>query len=260
MKKIACLLGIAFICLVIFLAGIKIRSLSYADEGPKLAVRWEGFYHDYNFRDVGFSLNECLGSTFFEKDIILRSAGWFSGWSCDGVGNPDTIFSLNYAPKKAERYFCQGDNGKTIGRYYNPNIKLNDLEFPAAWEDENMRTAACAFLDGIFQEIAQDRKTLLHCDAGRDRTGTITALIAALVAEKHNRLNDQMLNAIECDYRKTPSLNPEKYGRMKNFITYLQTQGGVASFLKKQCGIDDTQMNRLVNNLTHLNKNSPPEN
>jgi hypothetical protein len=182
---------------------------------------------------------------------MLRSAGWFSGWSCDGVGNPDTIFSLNYSPQKAERYFCQGDDGKTIGRYYNPTVKLNDLEFPAAWADEHMKTAACAFLDGIFQEIAQEKKTLLHCDAGRDRTGAIAALIVALVAEEHNQLNDPMLNAIECDYRKTPSLDPQKYGRMKQFIEHVQTQGGVSMFIQKQCGIDDALMSRVAKNLTH---------
>lgn len=221
------------------------------DDGQKLAVRWEGFYHDYNFRDIGGSLNECLGETVFRTDLMLRSAGWFSGWSCDGVGNPDTIFSLNYSPKKAERYFCQGDDGKIIGRYYNPNIKLNDLEFPATWTDENMKTATCAFLEGIFQEIAQEKKTLLHCDAGRDRTGTMAALIVALVAEQHNRLNDHMLNAIECDYRKTTSLNPQKYGRMKQFIKYVQTQGGVTTFLQKQCEIDDALVHQVTKNLTH---------
>ncbi len=259
MKKIATLLGIAFICLTLFLIGIKVRSLSYSDDGQKLAVRWEGFYHDYNFRDVGVSLNECLGKPFFRTDIMLRSAGWFSGWSCDGVGNPDTIFSLNYSPKKAERYFCQADNGKTIGRYYNKNVKLNDLEFPAAWDDENMRTAACAFLDGIFQEIAQEKKTLLHCDAGRDRTGAIAALIVGLVAEQNDLLNERMLTAIECDYRKTTSLDPKKYGRMKHFLTYLQKQGGVKMFLQKQCQVDDALLLLVANNLTHSSNRSQAE-
>lgn len=251
MKKPLILLGTAFICLIIFLIGIKIRSLSYSDNGPELAVRWEGLYHDYNFRDVGTSLNECLGETIFRPDVLLRAAGWFSGWSCDGVGNPDTIFSLNYAPEKAERYFCQGESRKKIGRYYNEHIKLNDLEFPATWENKNMRQSVCDFLGGIFLEMKQQKKTLLHCDAGRDRTGTIAALIAGLVAEKSSILNNRMLEAIECDYRKTTSLNREKYGRMKNFVMYLQTQGGVATFLQKQCQLDDSLLLQVANSMIH---------
>ena len=260
MKKFSIFLGIAFFCLVIFLIGIKIRSLSYNDDGQKRAVRWEGFYHDYNFRDMGSSLNECLGETIFRADVMLRAAGWFSGWSCDGVGNPETIFSLNYDPGKAERYFCQSDNGKTIGRFHNTNFKLKDLEFPATWENEQMRSAACAFLGDIFLEVAQEKKTLLHCDAGRDRTGTIAALIAALVAEKNKVLNNRMLDAIECDYRKTTSLDREKYGRMKNFIRYLQTQGGVAMFLQEQCLVDGELLQQVANNLTHPTYGSQLEN
>ncbi|MBU2648024.1 tyrosine-protein phosphatase, partial [bacterium] len=235
MKKSMLLLGTTLVCLVLFLVAIKIRSLRYDDDGPGLAVRWEGFYHDYNFRDVGISLNECLGERVFRPGVLMRAAGWFSGWSCDGVGNPDTIFSLNYSPEKTERYFCQGAEGKTIGRFYNTQIKLNDLEFPATWEDERMRSSVCGFIGGIFREMVAGKKTLIHCDAGRDRTGAITALIAALVAEESRMLDSRMLAAIECDYRKTASLDEQKHGRMKQFITDLQTQGGVAAFLQNQC-------------------------
>jgi len=245
-KKILWVMGVALICLVGYLVAIKIRSLDYADSGPGLAVRWEGFYHDYNYRDVGQSLNKCLGKQVFETGLLLRSAGWFSGWSCDGVGNPDTIFSLNFAPKKGKRYFCQGDQGKTIGRYTNPDIKLNDLEFLTSWDNERMRQPVCRFLEEIFEEMRLRRKSLIHCDAGRDRTGAVTALIVGLSAEANQMLTPRMLDAIECDYRKTRSLDEHKYDRMKHFIEELQARGGVRAFLTTQCQLDTDLMMQVA--------------
>jgi hypothetical protein len=46
------------------------------------------------------------------------------------------------------------------------------------------------------------------------------------------------LDAIECDYRKTESLDPEKYGRMADFIQSLKGRGGIQSFISKNCNID----------------------
>lgn len=237
-KRLFMLFGVSFAALLIFMLFIKVRSFDNPGRGPGLAIRWEGFYHDYNFRDVGQSMNDCLGSPIFQTGLLTRSAGWFSGWSCNGVGNPDLIFSLNYSPKKEERYFCQGPNGKTIGRYTNPEIKLSDLEFPKNWDNEQLREPACLFIREILQAIELGKKSLVHCDAGRDRTGTISALLVAMAAEKKGQLNSGMLDAIECDYRKTASLDEAKYGRMKRFIQYLQTEGGIHTFLTRRCHLE----------------------
>ena len=78
---------------------------------------------------------------------------------------------------------------------------------------------------------------LIHCDAGRDRTGVISALLIAMASEKAGLLDEKMINAIECDYRKTQSLAKEKYGRMSNFIRNLINRGGVSEFLLEQCNL-----------------------
>ena len=103
-----------------------------------------------------------------------------------------------------------------------------------------MREPTCQFLDNILPSMQAGQKTLLHRDAGRDRTGTISALLAAMAAKAKGALNGEMLNAIECDYRKTELLVPEKYGHIERFICKINEQGSVATFLQNQCGIPKT--------------------
>lgn len=78
---------------------------------------------------------------------------------------------------------------------------------------------------------------LIHCDAGRDRSGAISALLIAMAAEKAGLLDEMMINAIECDYRKTESLVEEKYGRMTNFIGHIVNSVGVREFLIQRCNL-----------------------
>lgn len=249
MKRILKLIGVFFVVLFIYAAWVKYRSLDYNDGGPPLAIRWEGFYHDMNFRDVGKSINQCLGSNALREGVLLRAAGWFSGWSCDKVGNPDVIYSLNYSPAKEERYFCHEEEGKNIGRYFNPTVKLNDLEFLDNWEDRETRQATCRFLKDIFVSILEEKKVLLHCDAGRDRTGTISALLAGLALESENTLDSNELQAIECDYRKTESLVEEKYGRMEAFLHEIVRKSSVQQFIADQCGVQKEVVQLVAKNL-----------
>ena len=78
---------------------------------------------------------------------------------------------------------------------------------------------------------------LIHCDAGRDRSGAISALLIAMASEKAGLLDERMIRAIECDYKKTQSLAKEKYGRMSNFIRNLINRGGVSEFLIEKCNL-----------------------
>lgn len=243
---------IAIAILILGLSWIKIRSLPFESEKP-LAVRWEGLVKDSNFRDVGSSINQCYGEEILRSGYLLRSNGWFSGWSCDDVGNPDVIFSLNYSPEAAENYFCwdEAQSKPNIGLFLNPEIKLDDLEFMETWEDDKMRAATCRFFDGVFNELINNNKTLVHCSAGRDRTGTFSAVLAALAAEQMGRLDDKMLEAIECDYRKTKSLIPDKFGRMERFIRNIRKNSSVATFISQQCNISLNTIKEAAESLKH---------
>ena len=215
----------------------KFKSLGEEDNEKPLAIRYEGFYHDMNHRDLGLSINDCLDEEIFKNNVVHRSAGWFSGWSCSKVGDPDVIFSLNYSPKNNERFFCHESEEKIIGKFFNDEIVLNDLEFISNWENEKIRIPTCLFYENILNDIIAEKKVLIHCDAGRDRSGAISALLIAMASEKVGLLDERMINAIECDYRKTQSLIEDKYGRMSNFIRDLINRGGVDEFLIQQCNL-----------------------
>ncbi len=251
MKRIFGLLGIVLTVLMLYAGWIKYRSLEHPEGELPLAIRWEGFYHDMNFRDIGSSINSCLGESFLKENVALRSAGWFSGWSCDKVGNPEVIYSLNYSPDRTERYFCQAEDGKNVGRYFNPQIQLSDLEFLENWSDTKTKTAACRFLTDMFVSILEDQKILIHCDAGRDRTGTFSALLIGLAAEADNRLDEKMLDAIECDYRKSKSLSSDKHGRMKDFLHRLQEREGVSKFIEQTCSVSPETVSLVANKMLH---------
>ena len=215
----------------------KFKSLGDEHDEQPLAIRYEGFYHDMNHRDLGLSINDCLDEEIFKNNVVHRSAGWFSGWSCSKVGDPDVIFSLNYSPINKERFFCHESEEKIIGKFFNDEIVLNDLEFISNWENEKIRIPTCLFYENIFLDIIAEKKVLIHCDAGRDRSGAVSALLIAMAAEESGFLDERMISAIECDYRKTASLIEEKYGRMSNFIRNLKNSGGVDEFLIQKCNL-----------------------
>ena len=65
----------------------------------------------------------------------------------------------------------------------------------------------------------------------------MSALIIGLISEKRKLLDKKMMNAIECDYRKTTSLIIGKYGRMKKFLEDISKQGSIESFILRKCSI-----------------------
>jgi len=244
-SKISRFAGYALLVLAVIAIWVKLRSLP-DDGGLPLAIRWEGIANGKNFRDTGSSINNCYGEEILKPDLLMRSNVWFSGWGCFRVGSPDDIYSLNYTPERKERYFCRNFNKNLIGKFYNTETELYNLEFIESWDNELMRKGACGFLTHIFDSLIQQRRTLMHCDAGRDRTGTISALITALVAEELGILDEKMIDAIECDYRKSNGINEGKYNRMRNFISSMRSYGSIAGFLTKKCQIPDSQLKNLV--------------
>jgi hypothetical protein len=224
------------------LAALAVRAavvVVQSRQGPgDLAIRWEGYVNDHNARDLGASLNACLGEPLFRSGLVTRAAQWFSGWSCSEVGAPDVILSLNHKPAVSERYYCRAGDHNVVGLVSDATEELNDLEFLETWNDPVQRASACWYLNEGLAAVAAGRHLLVHCDAGRDRTGTYAALLAGLAAESADRLDARTLDAIECDYRKSESLVRDKYGRMRTFLSALQSRGGVARFLRETCGTD----------------------
>jgi hypothetical protein len=188
-----------------------------------------------NFRDAGLSINECAARKLLPEGKIYRASGFFSGWSCDRVGNPDVIFSLNGSIASNRQSYCRSPEGLKIGVKFQQE-ELNDLEFLTSWTSRpEMVNAVCQFLKAEITNLANDKSSLFHCDAGRDRTGAVIALLAAYQLEMDGNLSDEEISAIECDYRKSQSLDAEKYGRIHNFLYAIRSQNGVRKFLASKC-------------------------
>lgn len=204
---------------------------------PHLNVKPEGAVNDRNFRDAGASFNACLGQKLMREDRVFRAAVWFSGWSCAGVGNPDEVFTLNFDPEDGREYYCRAPDGIKVGRHYNDATELSDLEFLPTWSNAAQRDGFCGLLRASYADVAAGKRILVHCDAGRDRTGTYNALLQALVAESRGALDERVVQAIECDYRRSETLAPAKYGRMAALIAGIRAQSTVAGFLSDQCKI-----------------------
>jgi Tyrosine phosphatase family len=223
------------------------------NERPGLHIAIEGAVLDYNFRDVGTSMNECLQGVDlpvrFREGVLLRSNQWFSGWSCKEVGSPDAIVSLNFKPDRRWDYFCKGAGDKIlVGAHGDQDDELNDIEFVATWEDAQRRSAICGNISLIIESVNSGKRTLFHCEAGRDRTGAVAGLLTALSFEQNGvALDHKSLSAIECDYRKSKSLVPGKYGRVEAFIGEIVTRyRGVSAFLVEQCDLDEVQLREFA--------------
>jgi hypothetical protein len=241
LKILAYLLAAVFVVAALYIARIYYASL---DPGHDLNVKLEGFVIDWNFRDAGASFNTCAGAPRLREGRLFRAAVWFSGWSCSSVGNPDVIYTLNFKPDHPREYFCRAPEGNRIGRHFNTKAELNDLELGQTWDD------ACGFFADSFAHLAKGERVLVHCDAGRDRTGTYAALIEALVSEARAPLDEAAYAAIECDYRRSASLVPEKYGRMQRFLTDVTAKdGSVKSFLVRQCQLDPALIDAVIASL-----------
>ncbi len=235
---------------------------AYQNEQPGYRLEIEGLVKDHNYRDVGDSLNECLQKSYidfrFAENKVSRANKWFSGWSCDNVGNPEMIVSFNYQPKKDWKYYCEQDNGeRLVGYHANFDFEINDIENLSTWNDKKTREVVCAQLKVIIGMVIDDRKTLFHCEAGRDRSGAVAGILGAAAYEgSGHKIDYRFLEALECDYRKSSSLKAYKYGRIGNFImAAIEKEGSFNNFLKNQCQFSEATMVKFAQSMNDTVKN-----
>ena len=94
MKYSFCIFIFLLSLLLIFMFYIKVKSLLGDNSNLSLAIRWEGFYHDMNYRDLGKSINECYGDKIFNENLEIL-VQFFSIF----------IFFLDFPNKKSRKKF-----------------------------------------------------------------------------------------------------------------------------------------------------------
>lgn len=208
------------------------------------SFKWEGLIPGkLNFRDTFESINSCLGRNTLPEGILFRSNEYFSGWSCSKINDPNVILSLNYNDADKEEFYCRNGSRLQSSEHFQSK-ELNDLEFLSTWKNDIEQVkSTCQFLDRAIQALP-NQKILVHCEAGRDRTGAVSALLASLYWEKTQDAvtTPELIGALECDYRKSASLNPSKYGRIQNFLTeIIETYGSTSKFYDFYCHANQSQ-------------------
>lgn len=246
-KKIIFIIAIVAFFLAFIAGGIGyIYKRDKTKYEPKL---WIGIF-DYrlNFRDVGESLNQCLNKTVFNTGLMYRSNKYFSGWSCDKIQNPKKIYSLNYSPWDPHSYYCEKADGSHLNGFHpNTTFEITDIENLDNWKRPEFKETMCSFFRETINDLIQKNSFLFHCDVGRDRTGTFAAMMSMLMLEQKNLSNQEMINAIECDYEKTSALEKHKIGRMKDFMTEMQAKGGISKFIESECKISPNVISQAAN-------------
>ncbi len=206
-----------------------------------LTFKWEGAIPEKtNFRDSVVSFNECYGAKrlhSLESGTLFRSNEFFSGWNCSKVGHPEVILSLNGYPNSGSKNYCRTANSINVGFDFQTS-ELFDLEFLDTWDEHpDFVVSVCKNLDLAQQTLNNQKPLLVHCEAGRDRTGAVTAILLALYLEmQEGRLTPKDVEAIECDYRKSKSIIEEKHGRIANFLQEIEQRfGSISNFVHSYC-------------------------
>ena len=61
-----------------------------------------------------------------------------------------------------------------------------------------------------------------------------------------------MIDAIECDYRKTESLTIEKFGRMETFLKDVSRNESIEDFILEKCSISKNKIESITKKFLNL--------
>lgn len=106
----------------------------------------------------------------------------------------------------------------------------------------------CHYFLSAFTDLSQKNSFLSHCDVGRDRIGDFIAMLIVILLEGTPFYTPEIIDALECDYEKTPSLSSEKVGHIKNFLIEMKAQNGLKKFIQNRCHIPDEVITKARQN------------
>lgn len=120
-----------------------------------------------NFRDVGATINVFAGRSVLREGALLRGGKIDFVDDARSIGNPRFILNLRRGP--------------------DPDLNVPSVQIAADDRQENYESANPAvrrWLTRVLDQLADaaaEPPILIHCAAGRDRTGVVVAAVLASI-------------------------------------------------------------------------------
>jgi hypothetical protein len=183
----------------------------------------------------------------------------------------DDPFAAHGMTREWTPVFAAADYGpEQVAVRYRHYTRDGTEGFVQAYRD--ISHAAPAAYTRVFRHLAQDRPSpcLVHCTAGKDRTGVLVALLKLLVGVPREEiayeysLTDQGLEHLKPLFMERLLKNPALEGNpdgVRNMISSKKENmdatldmirdefGGAEEYMKKLCGLSDGEIEKLKSNL-----------
>ncbi|KAK3110285.1 hypothetical protein LTR53_015568 [Teratosphaeriaceae sp. CCFEE 6253] len=191
-------------------------------------------------------------------------------WEGLAVQNPD-VFQKYGIARQWVPVFAEEDYGpEQVGLRYKEYTRSGSEGFVKAYHD--ILLSGTKAYGTVFRHLAQEKPTpcLVHCTAGKDRTGVLVALLflhagapADEIADEY-ALTDLGLAEKKPEFIERLLLNPalggnregvenmvsSKRGNMLATLDMIKREHGTAEeYMKKSCGLSDDEIKRLRKNL-----------
>ncbi|TKA47261.1 hypothetical protein B0A54_02739 [Friedmanniomyces endolithicus] len=191
-------------------------------------------------------------------------------WEGEAVDDPN-VFQKYGITRQWIPVFAEQDYGpEQVGLRYKEYTRSGSEGFVKAYSD--ILVSGKDAYGTVFRHLAQEKPTpcLIHCTAGKDRTGVLVALLflhagapADVIANEY-ALTDLGLAEKKPEFIERLLLNPALGGnregvenmvssKRENMLATLEMirkeYGSAGEYMKKQCGLSDAEVQRVRKNI-----------
>ncbi len=211
------------------------------------------FYPAYNFRDFALVVNQCMESRFLKEGLLFRS-GHLEFFPHDYVQellnkhNIKTIVDLrlDYEIEEQREY-----NGVEVVNF---QVKTEDIDIDLELDERKyhkvknyifMVEKLADLMGDIYRKILEalgKGAVMVHCYAGRDRTGIVIALLQMLLGVPEQCIVQDFIASFT-----SSSANDIKF--VVDFVN--RKYGSAEQWFKEKAGLTDGQIERLRNLLVN---------
>lgn len=202
-----------------------------------------------NFRDVAKITHNIKKGIVYRSSLLsdFQSARWFS--DCIKHYKINKVVDVRPADEYSESPYAD----ETLQLFEHLNLVIDphyiveevrqkyETESPMMQLYRHIALAHRIFFKSLFEQIDPEKDIfLIHCHAGKDRTGCVIAIIELLVGESQETIRQDYLES-EAD-TDLENLNA--------FLEIIEQEGGIEKFLLN-CGINKERINHWKQHLKY---------